>query len=114
MNKIMKIFWLVAILVVIGSIFGGVASAKNVPENLTGSVADAENRDVVNYTSASESLKSDPVLPFTIRIYRTKLSPTKTEVIPFETYVKRVLDNEWPCEWYGIWPDSCWTLEQWQ
>jgi hypothetical protein len=60
---------------------GGVASAKNAPDNLTGSVVDAENQDVVFYTSASESLKSDPVLPFTIRIYLTMLSPTKAVAV---------------------------------
>ena len=104
-----KVCCLIVILVIIESAFVTTGSA----EDLTESVVNAEIEAAVAHTGARgpekanivNKIRANPIpdLPFTIRIYRTKLSPTKTEIIPFEIYVKRVLNDEWP----GLWSDSC-------
>ena len=64
MNKIMKILCLVAVLVVIVSVFGGVVSAKNVADGLTKTVADAKIQTAVGNLSSEEltkALDDDPL-----------------------------------------------------
>jgi hypothetical protein len=109
MIKGVKVCCLIVMLVIIESTF----VATGTTEDMTESVVNTNIEAAAAHTGARgpekanivDKIKADsiPDLPFTIRIYRTKLSPTKTEIIPFETYVKRV----WNDEWQGLWPDSC-------
>ena len=72
-DKRVKIRELIVVLMVIGSVFSGIVSAENVPEDLAESVADAEIQALVDNASSAELAKStvlddDPLhqLPATV------------------------------------------------
>ncbi|MEA2075517.1 MAG: SpoIID/LytB domain-containing protein [Euryarchaeota archaeon] len=85
MKKGVKIWALILVLMVVGSVFSGVVSADNVSEDFTKSVADAESFDKSGFILNSNSSFAESSSSITIRVKRSTYGSGQIETLYLES-----------------------------